>query len=188
MEKKTPRSPGWDNNTFRELFQCCVWIGESLRLDFQLGGTRSWESYHFWGTRHHAADRNPLENSITASGFFDWKEAQWPLLVGLLLIAAFLAQPPRRYGRGLEESNPSFAFEKARSNRRGVVMHSQLMVGRQHERKKIADFSRVNSQRRRYDGVGVIEMRESMADRVAKVSLVLHEGTSYPLHQPMLSS
>ena len=50
-----------------------------------------------------------------------------------------MVQPPRRYGRGLEESNPRFAFEKARRDRRDFVMHSQLMVGRQHERKKIAD-------------------------------------------------
>lgn len=58
-----------------------------------------------------------------------------------------MVQPPRRYGRGLEESNSRFAFEEARRNRRDFVMNSQLRVGRQHE-KKIAGFSRVSSQRR----------------------------------------
>lgn len=51
---------------------------------------------------------------------------------------------------------------------------SQLRVSRQHERRKVAEFSRVSTDRGQYDRVEKKEVRESMADRVAKASLELH--------------
>ena len=103
-------SPGWDNNNSESFCTVgCVLIGESLRLDLQILVLGNFT--HLWRTRHHAADRNPPADSITAFGIlrlersdFGTTAIDWPALEPCL--PGKRVQPPRPYGRGLEESVP----------------------------------------------------------------------------------
>lgn len=96
------RSSGWNHNNF-ENAGAGSWVltGESLRLGFKLLVLVGKPS-RLWTTRHRAADRSPLADSITASGFFDPKEAtsaQWPVMIDLLLSAVFLASESHPHTR-----------------------------------------------------------------------------------------